>query len=174
MFILQFAAKLIKILRSGASPAQIAWGFILGMIIGLTPFWSLHNLIIILLVIIFNVNIATVIFSFVIFSGIAYLIDPIFHNLGFFLLADVSSLKPLWTILYNIPVIALSRYNNTVVLGSLVASLIFLFPVHFFVKKGVIAYREHIDVKIQKWKIVQVVKSSKIYSLYERIKNLGE
>lgn len=174
MFILQFMSRLIKILRSAASPTQIAWGFIIGMVIGLTPLWSLHNLILLILIIIFNVNIATVIFSFIIFSGIAYLLDPIFHNLGFVLLADTSFLHPLWTSLYNIPVLALSKYNNTVVLGSLVCSVILLFPVYLLIKKSVIAYRENIDVKIQNWKIVKLVKGSKIYSFYERIKNLGD
>ena len=46
MFILQYIAKLFKILRSAATPEQIAGGLILGMIPGLTPFMSLHNLII--------------------------------------------------------------------------------------------------------------------------------
>ena len=35
MFIVQYIAKIIKILRSGASPNQIAGGCVLGMIIGL-------------------------------------------------------------------------------------------------------------------------------------------
>jgi uncharacterized protein (TIGR03546 family) len=174
MFILQFVARLVKILRSAASPTQISWGFIIGMIIGLTPLWSLHNLILLILIIILNVNIATVIFSFIIFSGIAYLLDPIFHNIGFILLADASSLRPLWTTLYNIPVLALSKYNNTVVLGSLVTSVILLFPVYLLIKKSVVSYRENIDVKIQKWKIMKLVKGSKIFSIYERIKNLGD
>ena len=67
MFPLQFIAKLIKILRSGATPAQIAGGFILGMIIGLTPRWSVHNLLIVLIIILINVNISMAIFSFLLF-----------------------------------------------------------------------------------------------------------
>ena len=72
MFVLEFIAKLIKILRSEISPNQISWGFALGMILGLTPFWSLHNLIVVILIIILKVNLATAIFSFGIFSAIAY------------------------------------------------------------------------------------------------------
>jgi uncharacterized protein (TIGR03546 family) len=174
MFGLEILAKLVKILRSAASPNQIAAGFIIGMTIGLTPFWTLHNFILIFLVIILNVNIATVIFSWIIFSGIGYLLDPVFHHLGFFILVDLSFLKGLWTTLYNVPVIALSKYNNTVVMGSFTISLILCLPFYFLVKKGVIYYRENIDTKIQKWKIVKVIKGSKIYTFYERIRNLGE
>jgi len=174
MFGLEFLAKLIRILRSAASPNQIAAGFIMGMTIGLTPFWTLHNFILIFLIIIFNVNIATAIFGWVIFSGIGYLLDPIFHHLGYFILVDLTLFKDLWTTLYNIPVIALSKYNNTVVMGSLAVSLVLCLPVYFMAKSGVIYYRENIDSKMQKWKIVKMVKGSKIYSFYEQIRKLGD
>jgi uncharacterized protein (TIGR03546 family) len=174
MFGIELLAKLIKILRSGASPNQIAVGFVIGMIIGLTPFWTLHNMILIVLLILLNINIATAIYSFVLFSAVAYLADPLFHDVGYFLLVDVSSLKNLWTFLYNFPVIALSRYNNTVVAGSLAVSLLLSLPMFFLAKSGVKYYRENIDQKMEKWKIVKAIKGSKIYSFYEKIKNLGD
>lgn len=174
MFGLEILAKIIKILRSAASPAQIAAGISFGMIIGLTPFWTLHNLVLIILLIILNINIGSALFAFVIFSGIAYLADPLFHSLGYFVLVDLTFLHGLWTALYNLPVIALSKYNNTVVTGSLIFSLILVTPVFFLTKKGVIYYRENIDTKMQKWKIVKIVKSSKIYSFYEKIRKMGE
>ncbi|HID38327.1 MAG TPA: TIGR03546 family protein [Calditrichaeota bacterium] len=174
MLVLKFMAKLVKILRSGASPNQIAAGFVLGMIIGLTPLWSLHNLLIVLLLIVFNVNLATAIFSFVLFSGFAYLLDPLFHNFGYYLLVEVAPLRPLWTALYNIPVIALGRFNNTVVMGSLITAIILLVPVFLAVRTFVNIYREKLDPKLQKLKIVQLLKGSKLYGWYERIKGMGE
>jgi uncharacterized protein (TIGR03546 family) len=173
MFGLKLLAKLIKVLRSGESPGKIAGGFILGMIIGLTPIWSLHNLIVLILLIILNVNLGMAVFSFLLFSGFAYLIDPLFHSLGYWILVDIPALQGLWTTMYNTPVIGLSKFNNTVVMGSLVVSIIMLFPAYFAAKWFVIYYREHIDAKMQKWKIVQMVKSSKIYNLYEKIRNIG-
>jgi uncharacterized protein (TIGR03546 family) len=174
MFGLELLAKMFKILRSAASPHQIAIGFVFGMIIGLTPFWTLHNIILLILLIIVNINIGTAIFSFLLFSAVAYLADPIFHNLGYILLVDIEGLKGLWTFLYNFPVVALSRYNNTVVIGSFFTALVLSAPAYFLVKIGVVFYRENIDSKIQKWKLVQAIKGSKIYTFYEKIKNLGE
>jgi uncharacterized protein (TIGR03546 family) len=174
MFGLELLAKLVKILRSAASPNQIASGFVIGMVIGLTPFWTLHNLILIAILIILNINIGTAIYSFILFSAIAYLADPLFHNLGYFILVDMVNLKSLWTYLYNLPVVALSRYNNTVVIGSLTMAVILSLPTFFLAKSGIIYYRENIDQKMQKWKIVQVVKGSKIYSFYDKIKKLGD
>ena len=100
--------------------------------------------------------------------------DPLFHHFGYFILVDLSFLKGLWTTLYNVPVIALSKYNNTVVMGSLATSLLLCLPVFLLVKKGIISYRENIDTKMQKWKIVQMVKGSKLYSIYQKIRNLGD
>ena len=82
MFGLELLAKLFKVLRSGESPNQIAAGFILGMIPGLTPIWNFHNLIVLILLIILRVNFAAAIFSFILFSAFAYIFDPLFHNLG--------------------------------------------------------------------------------------------
>jgi uncharacterized protein (TIGR03546 family) len=174
MFGIEILAKIIKVLRASASPPQIAAGFVLGMIIGLTPFWSLHNLIVLILIVVVNVNITSVILSYMIFSLFAYIFDPLFHSLGYFVLVDISELHGLWTALYNIPIVALSNFNNTVLMGSLLVSLILLLPVYFLIKTGVIAYRENIDAKIQKWKIVNAIKGSKIYSWYEKLKSIGE
>ena len=173
MFVLEFIAKLIKILRSEISPNQISWGFALGMILGLTPFWSLHNLIVVILIIILKVNLATAIFSFGIFSAIAYLVDPLFHSFGYYLLVDLDSLNAFWTWLYNVPILALSKFNNTVVMGSLIFSIILMIPVYFLVKIGVVNYREKIDVKIKNWKFIKLITKTKIYSLYEKIRDLG-
>jgi len=174
MFVIEILAKIFKILRSGESPNKIAAGFTLGMIIGLTPIWSVHNMILILLIIIFNVNLASSLFALAIFSGLAYLFDPLFHNLGYYLLVDVSALNGLWANLNGIPIAALSRYNNTVVIGSLVSAIIFSLPLFPSTKYFVLYYRKQIDPKLQKLKIIQVIKGSKFYSIYEKYKGLGE
>lgn len=174
MFGLEILAKLFKILRSDASPNQIAVGFVFGMIMGLTPFWTFHNIVLIVLLIILKVNIGMALFSFAIFSGIAYLLDPVFHSLGYYLLVDAAYLRQLWIFILDIPFMALSRYNNTVVTGSLAFAKLMIIPMFFFARWFVVYYREHLDPKFQKLKIVQVVKGSKFYSIYEKIKGIGE
>ena len=174
MFFLKLLSKLLKALRSAASPGQLAGGFILGMIIGLTPVWSLHNLVVVVLIIILNVNISMAIFSFALCSGFAYLLDPLFHSFGYWLLVDVSALYGLWKFMAETPLLALGRFNNTVVLGSFIVSVLLLIPMYFLVKHGVVLYREKIDARIQKWKIIQAIKSSKLYSLYQKISNLRD
>ena len=175
MFIIQYISKLIKILRSAASPSQIAGGLILGLMIGLSPsFLTLTNLFLVLLLIILNVNIATALFSYAIFSGIGYLLDPWFHSLGYYLLVNVEGLRGLWTTLYKEPLIPYTRFNNTVVMGSFVISLLLLIPVYFLSKSLVIKYREKLEPKVKNWKWVKLLKSNQIYQLYEKLKFFGE
>jgi uncharacterized protein (TIGR03546 family) len=145
----------------------------MGMIPGLTPVWNLHNLIVLILLIILRVNFAAAIFSFILFSAFAYIFDPLFHSLGYYLLAEQISLNEFWTAFFNSPILGLSNLNNTVVLGSFLVSLILLLPMFFLMKKFIIVYRENIDSRLQKLKIVQTIKGSKIYIWYEKIKNLG-
>ncbi|MCF7885108.1 MAG: TIGR03546 family protein [Candidatus Marinimicrobia bacterium] len=171
--------KLLKALKSASSPSQLAWGFALGMImiLGLTPFWNIHNAIIFILILIININIGSAILGFLIFSGFAYIFDPLFHALGYYLLTQVEFLQGLWQSLYNNPAVVATQYNNTVVLGSLLSAVIIFIPVFFGFKKFVHIYREKIDPYIQKLKIVKVLKSTKLYKLFStgyELKNIGD
>ncbi len=175
MLPIQYLSKLIKILRSAASPSQIAGGFILGMIIGLSPtFLNLINLFMIFLIIILNVNIATAIFSYVIFSALGYILDPVFHSLGYNVLVNVSWLKGLWTSLYNVPMFPFTRYNNTVVMGSMITSLILLVPMFYLIKRFIINYREKYEPRVKNLKWIKLMKSTQLYQWYEKLKFLGD
>lgn len=169
MFLLmRYIAKLLKALASEASPGQIAGGVILGMIIGLTPLSSLHNLFIVVLILVLKVNIGMALLSFTIFSGIAYLADPLFHSFGVWLL-ELESMQETWTAMYNNEWIALTEFYNTVVIGSFVTAILLCIPAFPLARFGVIQYREHIHQKIQKWKIVQAFKGTKFYSIYQTV-----
>jgi uncharacterized protein (TIGR03546 family) len=88
--------------------------------------------------------------------------------LGYYLLVDVEALRDFYIAMYNAPVIGLSRFNNTVVMGSLFTAILALIPVVPFLSRFVLFYREKIDPKITKLKIVQLIKGSKLYGLYEK------
>lgn len=172
MLIAKYLFKLLKAISSEAEPWQLASGFILGMIIGLTPLLSLHNLLLLSAVLLLKVNIGIAILALSVFSGVAYLADPLFDFIGYQLLT-ADSLKAMWTWLYNKPAFALSNFYNTVVLGSFISALVLTVPAYPGIKKFVIYYRDHIHQQIQKWKIVQVLKSSKLYSLYQNVNKFG-
>lgn len=166
MLILKFVLKFIRILNKDASPQQIAGGIALGSIIGITPLTSLHNLLVLVLILMVRVNISSALLGVLVFTAFAYVLDPLFNSVGYYLLVDASFLRPLWTALYNIPVVPWTKFNNTLTLGSLVCALLAFWPLYFLLVWAVVNYRERLMVSIQKWKIVTMLKGSKLYNMY--------
>ncbi len=168
MLIVRFLMKFIRILNKDASPQQIAGGMALGAIVGLTPFFSLHNLAVLVVVFMIQVNITASFLAMGVFSGVSYLLDPLSNRIGYFLLVEAGFLKPFWTALYNTPAVPWTRFNNTLTLGSLVLSLVLFWPLYRVLVWGVIEYREKLMAKVQKWRIVTIFKGSGIFNLYRK------
>ncbi len=164
--ILKYISKLLKALSSEASPNQLAGGFILGMIIGLTPIISIHNLLIVILIIVLKVNIGMAILAFLLFSGIAYLADPLFHSFGIWLL-ELEGMQQTWTNMYNNELWAITKFYNTVVIGSFVSALVLSVPMFPVTKVLIKLYRKHIHDKVMKTKLVKALKGTKLYSVYQ-------
>ena len=173
MIWLKLVVNFIKILREGQTPAQVAGGFALGAIIGLSPMFTLQGALVWLIILILDVNLSAATFSLGLFALVAYIFDPLFHRFGYLLLVDAGSPKGLWTTLYNAPVAPLTRFNNTVVMGSFVSALILFTPIYFGMKKFVVAYRSTLGVRMQKLKIYQILNRSSLIQWYKRIRNMG-
>lgn len=159
--------KLLKALNSGVAPWQIALATSLGMVMGLTPLWSMHNLIVLFLACVIQVNFSTFIVSFVFFSGLAYLIDPLFISLGEKILLS-PDLYDLWRNLYQSDFWRMTDFNNTMTLGSLVFSLLAFIPMFLITRILVIRYRNHLLKWVNSLKVVQLIKASSVFSLYQK------
>jgi len=164
MFFIKILKKIIKALGSNASPNQLAFGFAMGMILGLTPFWNIHNMLVIFLIAIINVNISTVFLGLAIFGLLAPLFDGLFHTFGLSILQS-GALQGMWTSMYESTFFVLTRFNNTLVIGSLIISLILFIPTFFGFKIFAKYYQEKLHPKIEKWKITKFLKGSKIFNL---------
>ena len=173
MVMLKLLSKLVKALRSDASPRQIGWGVALGAVIGLTPLWSLHNLGVLLLAVILPVNLAGFIFGWMVYGLVSLALTPVLHRIGTLVLVDISLLQSVWTGLYNAPIAPFTRFNNTIVMGGLLFSLILLWPNMALIRFLVVAFREKWEEAVKKWKIVQVLKGNSLFRFYLKIRNLG-
>jgi uncharacterized protein (TIGR03546 family) len=89
------------------------------------------------------------------------------------LLIDVGALVGLWTALYNAPLMPFTRFNNSVVLGSLIVSLILFYPVYSAGRLMIVKYRETFMEHFNRWKVIQVLKASSLYRWYTRYSALG-
>jgi uncharacterized protein (TIGR03546 family) len=161
-------AKLLKALNSDSAPGQVALAFALAVITGLTPLFSLHNILILLIACILRINFGAFILGTLFFSGLAYLIDPAAVSMGESILTN-ASYQVFWTDLYQSDFWRATRFNNTLVLGSLVVALIAFIPVLLLSRWLILAYRHKLMAWVDKLKIIKLLKASKFYKVYQAL-----
>jgi uncharacterized protein (TIGR03546 family) len=167
MLLLRLLQKLVRTLNSDGTPGQVAVGIALGSALGLTPLFNLHNLLIVAAVFLLNLSFPAAMLGWIFFAPIGFLFDPWFDAIGEALLADAAALVPMWTTLYNVPVVPLSNYNNTVVLGSLIGWLVLVVPIFLLARWGVGWYRAKILPRLLKTRLFKFVRASKLYNLFQ-------
>ena len=167
--LLKLLQSLVKALHSEGTPGQLAAGLALGSILGLTPLMSLHNAVVFALIVMLNVSFAGAMLGWALCIPVGFLLDPLFDRIGHTLLFT-PSLTPLWTSLYNTPVLPLTNFNNTVTLGSLVTALVLFVPFFFLFRWGVARYRATIGERVRQSKWYRAVTASKLYNVYRLFK----
>lgn len=170
-FLLKQLFQFIQLLNSEKGTNQIAAGIACGFILGMTPALSLQSLIVFILLLIFRIQMGAAFLSAFFFSFMAFILDPLFHQVGSFALS-LESLKPFYTNLYNMPIIPFTRFYNTIVMGSglisfLLAPLIFLMS-----QKLVIRYREKVVERFKQTKMWKAIKATSLYKWYYKYNNL--
>ena len=125
---------LVKLLNSEKGTNQIAAGIACGFILGMTPSLSLHSLLLFVIMLFFRVQLGAAFLAAFFFKFIAFLLDPMFHSVGGSIL-EMESLKGFLTMLYNLPLVPFTRFNNTLVMGSGVISFL-LAPFVFILVKN--------------------------------------
>jgi uncharacterized protein (TIGR03546 family) len=163
--LLKLLQSIIKALHSDGTPGQVAAGLALGSVLGLTPLLNVHNLIVFALIVILNVSFGGGMLGWALFVPFGFILDPIFDRIGASLL-QAASLRPLWTDLYNTPLVPYTNFNNTVVLGSVVGWLVLAVPIFFAARYGVARYRATIGERVRSSKFYKAVTASQIYNWY--------
>ena len=164
--LLKLLRSLVKTLHSDGSPAQIAFGIALGAALGLTPIANVHNLLVVLLLAVLNVSFAAGMFAWAVFVPVGFMLDPVFDRLGRVLLVDTPALRPLWTTWDNVPGLALTNFNNTVVLGSVLVWLLLFVPLYVASRIGVVRYRATIGERVKNSRYYKLLEASQLYNVY--------
>ncbi len=156
---------LLKLLNSETGESQIASGIAAGFILGMSPTFSLQTLMVFLCLFVFRIQMGMAFLAAFFFKFVAWVLDPAFHAVGTSAL-EASSLQPLWTHLYNMPLVPLTRFNNSVVMGSGLVAIV-LSPVIFFLsRKLVVKYRVTVVERFKQTKFWKAVKATSLYSWY--------
>lgn len=160
----------IKLLHSENGNKAMAAGIAIGFVLGMSPMLSLQGFLMLVILFIFRIQIGAAFLSAFFFAFIAWALDPAFDALGRRIL-EAESLQPLLTTLYNIPLMPLTRFNNSIVMGAGVLAII-LAPIIYLVANFLIAqYRVQIVNRFRQtkfWKFIQATSFYKWYYSYEQ------
>lgn len=162
-------AKLLNILNSDARPIQIALAIALAMVAGLNSLFSLIGLITMMILFILRANLSTYFALTAVFALVSIAVAPLLSGIGETVLT-AQSLQPMFTDLYNQDWFRLFGFNNTLVMGSALVSILLFIPILIAGKILVVKYREALMTFVNKFKVVQTLKASKFYQIYESVK----
>ncbi|MBI4349211.1 MAG: TIGR03546 family protein [Elusimicrobia bacterium] len=151
------------------SPKQLAAGFALGAAAGLVPKTSLLSHLLLVGLAASQANFGAGFVAAALFALVGSLLDPLAHPIGNFLLTR-EFLKPLWTLLYNLPVVPWTEFNNTVVLGWFVLACAFAWPLYRAMIPAFEKYSEKYGERLRKLKVVQLLLGADVASKLERLR----
>ena len=156
MYFLRPVRFLAKAFTAESTSKQMAWGFAIGLLVGLVPKGNLLAITLMTVLCMLRINLAAGMMSAFAFSWIGVLLDPLTHRLGLALLT-VESLRPMWVSLMDTPLMPWSGLNNTVVLGSFVAGLLLLLPARRLSEPIFDKYAPLFTARLKRLRLVQVL-----------------
>lgn len=162
-------ARLIQALSSNSDPGAIAHAFACGILLGFMPKNNLLWYVLFVFILFLRIQRATYSISVIIGALFAPLLDPIFDAVGVWILTR-ESLVPFFAGLLDIPFVSFTRFNNSIVMGSLCCSLIVYFPLYALSRLWTHLWRTYIASRVRKLKVVQIMEK---IPLVEKIRDIA-
>ena len=163
---LRLLKDLASSLHGGSDPRHLAAGFALGAALGLIPKGNLFAAVFLVLFFTLRLHKGMALMSATLFTPLGYAVDGLAHRIGLALL-KAPALHGLWTALYDLPIIPLTRFNNTVVLGNLVLGGALFIPLYFAFLSFVAWYNATWAARVEKLKLVQALKGMWWFQTYQ-------
>ncbi len=165
---LSLLANLLKALNSESAPGQVSLAIALSAIVAFTPFVSLHNIVILLMILLVRTNLSGFLMGYALFSLVSFFIDPLSIRLGESLLAN-PGLMDTWVSLYQSEFWRMTAFNHTLTLGGFVIGIMAFVPIYLLSNVLIRQYRGRFMAWINKLKVVQALQASKFYSIYQSL-----
>lgn len=128
-FFLRPLRFLVQALVGVESPRQTAWGFSLGMMVGMLPKGNLTAIVLAMLLFGLRMNVAAGLLAMGLFSYMGASLDDFAHRLGAIVLLWQPG-QEVYTNIYLRPWGPLTGLNNTVVMGQLLIGLYLFYPTY--------------------------------------------
>lgn len=152
---LSYIIKFLKALGANSKPSQIANSFCIGFILGVMPKNNLLWWLVFVFFMFVRINKAGYFIMMLIGAFVSPYLDPTFHKIGEFVLT-YEPLVPVYSKLLEIPFVGFTRFNNTIVCGSLVGGLLAYLPLYIFMLVFIWVWRKWIAPFFNRSKVVKM------------------
>nr|WP_318717424.1 TIGR03546 family protein [uncultured Treponema sp.] len=155
---LKAIAKLLGAISSNTRPGAIAHAVSCGVLLGFMPKDNLLWYILFIFILFMNIQRGAYALSILLGAAFTVFLDPLFDSVGYSILT-IESVKPYYASLLDIPFVAFTKFNNTVVMGSFVCGVAAYIPLYVLARLFVWAWRKYLAEKVRKLKIAAVLKN---------------
>lgn len=145
--------KFFKALNSNVHPGAVAHAVCLGMMLGFMPKTNALWYILTVFFLFVRINKGSFILFTFLFSLLAPVLDPLFDTMGWWFL-NLEKLTPFFSWLLDIPFVGFTRFNNTIVMGSLLFSFAAYIPLYILVRIFLKYWRAFLAPAVRKSKLV--------------------
>lgn len=138
---LKYFVKLLKSLNANSHPGEIAHACAFGLLLGFLPKSSILWYIFFIFALFLRINKGMYFLMIILGSLIAPLLDPAFDAIGYWVLT-LPQLQNMFRTWLDTPFVAFTRFNNTIVAGSLVFSVVAYVPFYILSRLFVRLWRQ--------------------------------
>lgn len=167
----RYIVKFLKAINTNVNPGEIAHGAACGVLLGLMPKNNLFWYIIFFILLFIRINKAVYLIIIPVASFFTPFLDPTFDSIGFSVLTN-EKLYDIYNYLLNIPFVAFTKFNNTIVMGSFISGLVLYLPAYLIARLIVYLWRKRGANALRKSKLMIAVNKiplvSKISELMEK------
>ncbi|MDE5898678.1 MAG: TIGR03546 family protein [Treponemataceae bacterium] len=151
-----YIVNFLKALNSNSKPSQIANSFCIGLILGFMPKNNLLWYILLVLFAFVRINKAGYFIMMLVGALIAPAADTLFDSVGYAVLT-FQPLESCFSWLLDVPFVGFTKFNNTIVCGSLACGLICYIPLYVLLYFGIKAWRKHVAPAFNNSKLLKTV-----------------
>lgn len=145
-FFLRPVRQIAQALVANDSAPQIAWGFVLGMAIGLVPKGNLLAILLGMLLLGLRVNRPAGLLGAGLFTCLGLVLDPVAHRIGCSVLTW-QVLRPLHESMFESAISPWLGLNNTVIVGHLVIAFYLAYPTYWLAHQ----FSQRVQARLSRW-----------------------
>ena len=143
-------------MNANVNPGEIAHAFSCGILLGLMPKNNLLWYLVFVFILFIRINKPMYLIMTLIASTFAPVLDGLFDTIGYAFLT-IPSLSGFFGTLLEIPFVGFTKFNNSVVMGSLLFGLAIYIPMYVLGRILVFLWRKHIAQLVRKTKLSKAI-----------------